>query len=213
MTHGTTIGGMALPPLPSQSYDGVTVMLASNSPRRRELLGMIVPEFAVAPPKEIDETYPGDLAPEKVPEYLSLLKARAYHDCLAANQLIITADTVVILDGRILGKPCDEADAVAMLRALSGREHTVVTGVTLTSLGGMRSDTFSVSTKVRFAEIADAEIADYVARYAPLDKAGAYGIQEWIGAAAIEGIEGSFYNVMGLPLHALYMHLKSFFDR
>lgn len=201
-----------LPPLPSATFDGIKIMLASNSPRRRELLGMIVPEFTIAPSRDIDEAYPSDLAPEKVPEYLSRLKADAYADMLSADTLVVTADTVVILNDRILGKPKGCDDAVAMLLALSEREHTVVTGVTLSSLGGRRTDTFSVKTRVKFAEIVDKEIAEYVTRYEPYDKAGAYGIQEWIGAAAIEGIEGSFYNVMGLPLHALYMHLKHFYD-
>lgn len=199
------------PPLPSPAFGNVEILLASNSPRRRELLGMLVPDFSLAVAKDVDESYPATLKPEKVPEYLSRLKAEAYADDLEAGQLLITADTVVILDGTILGKPKDRDDAMAMLRSLSGREHTVVTGVTLTSHEGKKSDTFAVSTKVRFAAIAEEEISEYVGRYTPYDKAGSYGIQEWIGAAAIEGIDGSFYNVMGLPLHALYIHLKDFF--
>lgn len=200
------------PPLPSPAYENIEILLASNSPRRRELLGLIVPQFTIAPPKVVDECYPDDLVPEEVPAYLSRLKASAYKGGLAENQLLITADTVVIIDGRILGKPKGYAEAVAMLGMLSGRSHTVVTGVTLTALGGRKNDTFAVSTEVRFAHLDEAEIEAYVSAFRPFDKAGAYGIQEWIGAAAIEGMVGSFYNVMGLPLHALYLHLRSFYS-
>lgn len=208
----TSDAGMPLPPLPSPHFSDVCVRLASNSPRRRELLGMILPGFAIAEKRDIEETYPPTLAPEEVPAYLSRLKADAYADTLRPGELIITADTVVILDGRILGKPAGHDEAVAMLRSLSGRTHTVVTGVTLTALDGKRRDTFSVSTDVTFGELADEEIDLYVERFRPFDKAGAYGIQEWVGAAAIKRIEGSFYNVMGLPLHALYMRLRDFYQ-
>lgn len=201
-----------VPPMPSEAYTHRRIVLASNSPRRRELLGMVVPAFETAPSRDIDETYPASLAPEKVPEYLSQLKARAYDDLLSEDVLLITADTIVLLESRILGKPHTEKEAVEMLMALSGRTHTVVTGVTLSSASGKKSDTFSVKTQVRFGALEQSEVEEYVRRFRPLDKAGAYGIQEWIGAAAIEGIEGSFYNVMGLPLNALYCHLKDFFS-
>ncbi len=208
----------AVPPLPSPAFAGKTVMLASNSPRRRELLGLILPEFSIAPRRDIDEAYPADLAPAAVPAYLSRLKADAYADLLTPDTLIITADTVVISEpsefsesSKILGKPHSEAEACAMLRSLAGRTHTVVTGVTLRSGSGRRDETFSETTRVTFGPLTDSEIAQYVARYRPLDKAGAYGIQEWLGAAAIARIDGCFYNVMGLPLHALYRHLTAYF--
>lgn len=211
----------AVPPLPSPAFAGKTVMLASNSPRRRELLGLILPAFTIAPRRDIDEAYPADLAPADVPAYLSRLKADAYADLLTPDTLLITADTVVISEAsepsefsessKILGKPHSEAEACAMLRSLAGRTHTVVTGVTLRSGSGRRDETFSETTRVTFGPLTDSEIAQYVARYRPLDKAGAYGIQEWLGAAAIARIDGCFYNVMGLPLHALYRHLTDYF--
>lgn len=201
-----------LPPLPSQALKNKNILLASNSPRRRELLGMILPAFDIVTSKNVKETYPSDLEPTNVPAYLSRLKAEAYNDILQPNELIITADTVVILDGKILGKPKDSGEAEDMLRHLQNNTHTVVTGVTLTSLEGLKQDTFSVATDVTFGPLTDGEIATYVELYKPLDKAGGYGIQEWMGGAAIEGINGCFYNVMGLPLHALYQHLKKFFS-
>lgn len=215
-THNLELNAAAgspaiMPPLPSQSLKDINILLASNSPRRRELLGMIVPSFEIAVSKDVREEYPADLAPEKVPEFLSKLKAAAYRDILMPDELIITADTVVILDGEILGKPHGKEGAREMLRRLRSKTHTVVTGVTLTSLSGKKEDTFSESTEVTFGELSDREIDIYVERYMPLDKAGAYGIQEWIGGAAIKSINGCFYNVMGLPLHALYLHLKDFF--
>lgn len=212
--HGGCNAGMAavLPPLPSEAYSAVNVLLASNSPRRRELLGLILPSFEIAIPREVDEVYPVGMAAEEVPAYLSQLKAKAYADLLAPGELIITADTIVIADGDIMGKPHDKAQAVEMLGRLENNTHTVVTGVTLMSLEGKRQDTFSEATRVTFGHLTDEEIARYVDRYRPFDKAGAYGIQEWIGAAAISRIDGCFYNVMGLPLHALYSHLKDFFN-
>lgn len=196
-------------PLPFGSDKKVNVILASNSPRRRELLSMILPSFSIAEKRDVEENYPAALPAVEVPEYLSQLKAKAYSDLLTEDDIVITADTVVILDGEILGKPKDNADAVRMLRDLSGREHIVVTGVTISSAS--KSDTFREVTKVHFTELGEKEIKDYVRIFAPLDKAGAYGIQEWIGAAGIDRIDGCFYNVMGLPLHSLYVHLKHFF--
>jgi len=186
------------------------ILLASNSPRRRELIGMIVPQFGIAPAREVAETYPADLPAEKVAPYLSQLKAGAYVDCLVDNEIIVTADTVVIVDGEILGKPVSELQACEMLSLLSGRKHLVVTGVTLTST--RRTVTFAETTEVTFGTLTDAEIRSYVEQYMPLDKAGAYGIQEWVGAVGISAINGCFYNVMGLPLHALYNALKNFDD-
>lgn len=182
------------------------VVLASQSPRRRELLAKIVPDIRIAKPCNVDETYPEDLPHELVPEWLSKLKASAFQGDLKPGEILLTADTVVILDDKILGKPHDEADAKCMLRDLSDRTHTVVTGVTLTTTDTSLS--FSEHTDVEFGPLSDAEISAYVDAYRPLDKAGAYGIQEWIGEIGILGIRGCFYNVMGLPLHALYEHLK-----
>lgn len=184
------------------------ILLASGSPRRRELLAMIAPDFAVAPGRDVDESYPSDIPAEKVAEYLSKVKADAYIDLLADDEIIITADTVVIIDGRILGKPAGRDDAVAMLRSLSERRHKVVTGVTVTAKD--RSISFDETTVVEFAPLSDDEIDAYVDTFRPYDKAGAYGIQEWIGAVGIKGIEGCYYNVMGLPVHTLYHRLKEF---
>lgn len=181
------------------------VILASNSPRRRELLAMIVPQFEVEALRGVDESYPAELPAEEVPEYLSRLKSGAYPGELADGDVLITADTVVIVDGGILGKPHDRDEAVAMLKRLSGRTHLVVSGVCVR--GAKCAESFSSQTEVTFAALEDRQIEEYVDKYSPLDKAGAYGIQEWIGAVAIESIKGSFYNVMGLPVHALYRTL------
>lgn len=148
------------------------------------------------------------LSPPKIPEYLANLKANAYLEDLTEDSLLITADTVVISEGVILGKPKDSEDAKLMLQALSGKTHKVITGVALVSAGKRVS--FSVATDVTFAEISSAEIDYYVENFQPLDKAGAYGIQEWIGCVAVESISGSFYNVMGLPVQRLYRELCKF---
>lgn len=184
------------------------VLLASKSPRRRELLKMLDISFEIAEAVEVDETYPADMPPRQVPLYLSALKAKAYSEHIHDNELIITADTIVINDGKILGKPRDTAQASAMLQAMAGHSHTVVTGVSLTSASKQVS--FDVTTEVLFAPLTDDEIDYYINNYKPLDKAGAYGIQEWIGAVAVSGIKGSFYNVMGLPIHQLYRKLSCF---
>ncbi len=204
-----TVGGSILPPLPSAAMNGVKVLLASNSPRRRELLGMVLRRFEIARSKEVDETWPDGMAAAEVPVYLSKLKADAYKDDINDDELIITADTVVIDGGTILGKPRGRDEAIAMLRRLSGHTHTVVTGVSLTMSD--RSESFAESTEVTFCPLSEQEIEQYVDLYRPFDKAGAYGIQEWIGAIGISGINGCYYNVMGLPLHALYMSLRRFF--
>ena len=184
------------------------VLLASKSPRRRELLEMLRISFEVVDLGNIEEKYPEDLAKEEVPEFLSRLKAEAYKSELRENELLITADTVVILEGEILGKPKDEDDAKEMLARLAGKTHLVVSGVTVTTL---REDvTFKTVTRVKFGPLTKEQIAYYVENFRPLDKAGAYGIQEWIGGVAVEGIEGSYYNVMGLPVHRLYKELCHF---
>ena len=184
------------------------VALASNSPRRRELLGLIVPDFKIFKTPDVDETYPADLRVIEVAPYLSRLKAEACRRYIQDDEIVITADTVVIVDDQILGKPHDAADARRMLRLLSGRDHTVVTGFTLTSASSAYTD--SAHTTVTFDELSDEEIDYYIEHYKPFDKAGAYGIQEWIGCIGIKRIEGSYYNVMGLPLHKLYKALRAF---
>lgn len=182
------------------------VILASKSPRRRELLEMLDIPFEIHTKDGIDETYPDSMPAAEVAEFLSRLKGEAYSADIVDNEMVITADTVVILDNKIYGKPKDEDDAIDMLMALQGKTHTVATGVTIATKEKLMS--FSVFTGVTFAVISREEAAWYVKNYRPLDKAGAYGIQEWIGCAAVAGIEGSFYNVMGLPVHQLYKALK-----
>ncbi len=184
------------------------LILASASPRRRQLLAGLDVDFTLAEPFECEERYPADLPAGEVAEYLSALKSEAYPHALAAGDILLTADTTVLVDDTVLGKPADKADAVKMLETLSGHSHKVVTGVTLRS--AERKKTFSVCSSVNFRALDGDEIAYYVEKYSPLDKAGAYGIQEWIGYAAIEGIEGSFYNVMGLPVQRLYTELVEF---
>jgi septum formation protein len=165
--------------------------------------------FDVDTSHSVDETIPDGVlnAAEQVPEYLSQKKAEAYQPYLSSGSILITADTVVILDDDVLGKPIDIADAKSMLKRLSGRTHKVVTGVTI--VDKEKSRTFAETTFVEFGVLADTEIDYYVETFRPLDKAGAYGIQEWIGAVAVKGIHGSYYNVMGLPINRLYRELKS----
>ncbi len=184
------------------------VILASNSPRRRELLADLGIDFQVKTLKGVDESYPHDLPVLEIAEYISRKKAQAYKSQMSADQLIITADTVVILGDEVLGKPADDADARRMLRELSGKTHKVVTGVTIATTCNIKS--FSAVTDVEFAPLSDEDINYYVDHYRPLDKAGAYGIQEWIGCMGVRHISGSFYNVMGLPLHRLYSELNQF---
>ena len=158
----------------------------------------------------MDGGSPADLPADEVAAFLSRLKSEAYPEPLGGKDILITADTVVIADGRILGKPAGRETALDMLRSLSGRSHSVITGVTLRN--GSRSRTFDSRTKVFFKQLSDEEIDYYVDRYRPYDKAGAYGIQEWIGYVAIERIEGSFYNVMGLPVQKLLTELEIFIE-
>lgn len=191
-----------------ENLENYHVLLASKSPRRRELLHMMRLPFTVISMGGINEDYPADMPAHEVPEYLSRLKSDAYAPKLRDNELLITADTVVVADNRILGKPADETQAREMLRALSGKTHQVITGVSVTTPGKRKS--FSSVTDVTFATLTDEEIDFYVSTYSPLDKAGAYGIQEWIGCVAVESINGSFYNVMGLPVHRLYQELSDF---
>lgn len=184
------------------------VFLASKSPRRRELLQMLRIPFNVISIGGIDESFPDTVPLLEVPQYISSKKADAYQDRLLENEMIITADTMVICENEIMGKPQDGKEAIAMLLKLSGKKHQVATGVTISTLKHRTS--FTTVTDVSFAEITKEEAEFYVDNYQPLDKAGAYGIQEWIGAVAVSGINGSYYNVMGLPVHRLYQELKLF---
>ena len=184
------------------------LLLASQSPRRRELMTGCGLPYELAPKYDCEEIYPADFPAEEVPLYLSQLKSRAYPEPLANGDILLTADTVVVLDGEVLGKPHGREDAVGMLRRLSERRHTVVSGVTLRN--AERMHTFEARTSVWFRTLSDEEIEYYIDTYRPFDKAGSYGIQEWIGYAAIERIEGSFYNVMGLPIQKVYVELDKF---
>lgn len=192
---------------PLDNLSGYEVILASGSPRRRELLEMLDVNFRVDTSHPVDEIVPDGTPAEEVPVYLSRLKASAYPLAPGEKKVVITADTVVIFDGKVLGKPVDEADACRMITLMQGRGQKVVTGVTVRTPD--LCQTFSAESVVDFAPLAADEIAYYVAKYKPFDKAGAYGIQEWIGAAGIKGISGSFYNVMGLPVQRLYSVLKT----
>lgn len=184
------------------------IILASKSPRRQELLRGMGVDFEILT-KETPEEYPADLSLDEVPKYLSLQKSLAFTDEELPNDyLLITSDTVVICEGEILGKPKDREDATRMLQLLSGKTHHVVTGVTVRS--AEKSESFAVRSNVTFAELDDEEIDYYIEHCKPFDKAGAYGIQEWIGYVGISGLEGSFYNVMGLPTRQLYQTLKGF---
>ena len=184
------------------------LVLASNSPRRKELLTGIDVAYEVRTLPDIDESYPETLPHEEVAAFLARKKAAAYLPALKEDELLITADTIVLLDGTILGKPADKDDAMRMLRILAGKKHRVITGVCLTTSG--RQESFSDTATVTFGPLSDEEIDYYVSRYDPLDKAGAYGVQEWIGYVAVEKMEGSHFNVMGLPIHKVYHALKQF---
>ncbi len=182
------------------------VVLASNSPRRKELMSGLGIDYVVKTLPDVDESYLGTLRGEEIPAYISREKADAYKKLIQPDELLITADTIVWLDGEVLGKPKDKEDAVRMLRKLSGASHQVITGVCLTTKDWQKS--FTATTDVTFAALTDEEIDYYVGKYAPMDKAGAYGVQEWIGFIGVEAISGSYFNVMGLPIQRLYKELK-----
>ena len=184
------------------------IVLASNSPRRRELLGGLGVDFTVKVIGGIDESWPNEFKGEDIPLFISREKAAPYKATIAPDELVITADTIVYVDGQVLGKPHDKADARRMLRFISGRWHDVITGVTL--MTAQRERSFAVTTKVKFCNLSDEEINRYVESGLPMDKAGAYGIQEWIGYVGVEAIEGSYFNVVGLPVQRLYRELISF---
>lgn len=182
------------------------VILASNSPRRKELLSGLGIEYQVKAMPDVDESFPDTLVGEAIPAYIAQAKANAYQPVMGADELVITADTIVWIDNEVLGKPESREDAICMLRKLSGASHQVITGVCITTIDWQKS--FTATTDVTFAKLTDEEIEYYVDNYAPMDKAGAYGVQEWIGFVGVESISGSYFNVMGLPIQRLYGELK-----
>lgn len=182
------------------------VILASNSPRRKDLLAGLGVEYEVRTMPDVDESYPSTLKGADIPLYISQEKANAYRSMLQSDELMITADTIVWLEGEVLGKPADRAEAISMLQRMSGRTHEVYTGVSITTTEWQRS--FAVQTEVKFATLTNEEIVYYVDCFQPMDKAGAYGVQEWIGFIGVEHIEGSYFNIMGLPVQRLYKELK-----
>ena len=181
------------------------VILASGSPRRRELMAGLGVNYEVRILPDVDDSYPDTLQGEEIPLYIAKEKADAYIPMMQPDELIITADTIVWLDGKVLGKPRDREDALQMLRTMSGRTHKVFTGVCITTTDWQRS--FTAQTEVRFATLSEDEIIYYVDNFKPMDKAGAYGVQEWIGFIGVENISGSYYNIMGLPVQKLYREL------
>ena len=191
----------------------MSIILASNSPRRKELLAGLGLEFTVKTLSGIDESYPDTLVGEEIPLFISKKKAEAYKSLITGDDLLITADTIVYLPandgvGVVMGKPEDRQDAIDMLNMLSGRTHEVITAVTILTKSKQKS--FAVTSIVSFDELTDSEICYYVDNYKPFDKAGAYGIQEWIGFVGVNSLQGSYFNVMGLPVQRLYKELKSF---
>ena len=188
------------------NLDKYQIILASNSPRRKELMSGLGVDYVVRTLPDVDESYPADLAGAEIPEYISREKADAYRSIMQSGELLITADTIVWLDGKVLGKPEGREGAVEMLRSLSGKSHQVFTGVCLTTTEWQKS--FTAASDVEFDVLSEEEIRYYVDKYQPMDKAGAYGVQEWIGYIGVKSISGSFYNIMGLPIQKLYKELK-----
>ena len=184
------------------------VILASNSPRRKELLGGLGIAYEVKAMPDVDESFPTNLESEEIPVYIAKKKVDAYKPIMQSDELIITADTIVWLDGIVMGKPKDAGEACEMLRRLSGRTHQVITGVCVTTIDKQVS--FSTVTDVTFDELTEEEIEYYVTHFEPMDKAGSYGIQEWIGYVGVRSISGSYFNVVGLPIQRLYSELKRF---
>lgn len=182
------------------------IVLASQSPRRKELLAGLGLEYESRVLPDVDESFPPELTGGDIPMYIAREKAEAYRPSLGADELLITADTIVWLDDAVLGKPADRDDALRMLRKLSGHVHEVYTGVCLTTLRWQRA--FTARTEVKFSALDEEEITWYVDHFRPFDKAGAYGVQEWIGYVAVEHISGSYFNIMGLPVQRLYRELK-----
>lgn len=189
-------------------FENYTFTLASASPRRRELLKGLDIAFSVEPGKDEREAYSAGMPHTEIPAFLARHKSETFHRELRPDEVLITADTLVFLDEKVLGKPRDAEDAAAMLRALSGRTHAVITGMALRTCG--KAHTFSDTTEVDFKTLSEHEIRYYIEQYRPFDKAGAYGIQEWIGYVGITAIRGSYFNVMGLPVQKLYTELCDF---
>ena len=181
-------------------------ILASNSPRRKDLLSGLGVDYDVKTLPDVDESYPDGLSGEEIAKHIARGKAEAYRSLIQADELVITADTIVWLDGTVMGKPKDEEEAKDMLMRLSGKTHQVITGVCLTTASMQK--TFATVTDVTFATLTDEEVDYYVTRYQPMDKAGSYGVQEWIGFVGVENLSGSYFNVMGLPIQRLYTELK-----
>lgn len=190
-----------------QILKGRHLYLASASPRRRQLMSNLGCEVKLIEPRDVDESFPSDISVEEAPVYISRKKAEAYCDVITPDMIVVTADTVVIAENKLLGKPRSTDEAIKMLETLSGKRHKVITGVTLTTSERLQS--FKTITEVDFDTLTADEIEYYINEFKPLDKAGAYGIQEWIGYIGIKGIIGDYYNVMGLPVHDLYKHLLS----
>ena len=188
-----------------KNYD---IILASNSPRRKELLQRLGLPFKVRTLFGVDESFPENLRGEEIALYIARKKAEAYKSSMSSNELLITADTIVCLDGVVMGKPYGAENAKTILRQLSGRVHQVITGVTV--LTQVKRESFAVTSHLKFANVTEDEIDYYVDNYLPFDKAGAYGIQEWFGLVAVEELRGSYFNVMGLPVQRLYTVLKQF---
>lgn len=191
----------------SDHLSAYSLILGSQSPRRKELFAGLHIPFVVEV-RETDENYPKEMNPLEVPEFLAVLKSAPFQQDFRQNDLLITADTIVLIEGQILGKPLDYGHAFEMLRILSGKKHVVITGVCLTS--AEKQITFADHTDVWFKNLSDDEIDYYLTHFKPFDKAGSYGVQEWIGYVAIERIEGSYFNVMGLPIQRLYEELLKF---
>ena len=190
------------------NFPDYNIILASNSPRRKDLLVGLEMKFEVKVLPDIDESFPMQMPKRDVAAYIAIKKGVSHSHLLKENDLLITADTTVLLENEIYGKPVDLDDAKRMLHNLSGKTHEVITGVCLTTQ--QKQHSFSVSSQVRFASLDESEINHYVEKYRPLDKAGAYGIQEWIGYIAVEHISGSYFNIMGLPVQRLYKELRHF---
>lgn len=188
-------------------FPDFNIILASKSPRRQQLLASLDIDFSVQT-KDVDESYPKNLKKEQVPLYLAELKAKAFQHELQPNDLLITADTVVLVDDNILGKPGGYKEAYDMLKRLSARQHRVITGVCLSAVH--KTTSFFAQTEVEFKSLSHDEIDYYIRHFKPYDKAGSYGIQEWIGSIGISNINGSFYNVMGLPIQKLYQEIIDF---
>lgn len=181
------------------------IILASNSPRRKELLSGIDIDYTIKTLSDVDESYPDSIPKEEIAEFIARKKSLAFLSELKDDELLITADTVVLLEDTILGKPKDKTDAKRMLRMLSRKTHRVITGVCMVTL--KKEICFSATAFVTFGKLSDEQIEYYVEKYQPMDKAGAYGVQEWIGYVAVERIEGSYFNVMGLPIYKVYQEL------